>query len=161
LGLQYSLGWIETQARRDGYFDYGPRINCAWEDVILQGPHFTVANPFAKVPREKLRSNNDWDEIDLESLQEKYIPRTSYQPVHDGNVNYDSDYTHWVFEAKKSSARDHFRVGWRLMAATSAVRTFYPTVVPPGAAHTNSVVSCASESLREPLHILATVGHWA
>ena len=52
----------------------------SWDDVILQGPHFTVANPFAKQPNPTMKNNLDWTEIDLEALPADFIPRTSYQP---------------------------------------------------------------------------------
>ncbi|WP_342590647.1 DNA methyltransferase [Paeniglutamicibacter terrestris] len=141
LGLQYSRGWDESIDRKKGYFEVGSKINNSWDDVILQGPHFTVANPFYKEPNPTMKSNQDYIEVDLEALPEDFIPRTSYQPVRDGSVNYDRDYTTWEFEGEKRSARDHFRISWRLMAATSNVRTFYPSIVPPGTAHVNGVIS--------------------
>src|SRR5699024_6114163 len=81
LGLQYSPGWHETADRKRGYFEIGSKINNSWENVILQGPHFTVANPFSKQPNPTMRNNLDWTEIDLESLPEEFVPRTSYQPI--------------------------------------------------------------------------------
>lgn len=143
LGLQYSSGWNETSDRKKGYFEVGSKINTSWDDVILQGPHFTVANPFAKEPFEVVRSNNDWTEIDLEALPEDFIPRTSYQPAMD-RAKYIADYGYWSdTEGKPTPIRDYYRIAWRLMAATSSVRTFYPTIVPPGAGHVNGVISGA------------------
>ncbi len=47
--------------------------------MILQGPHFTVATPFAKQPNENCKHNQDYSDWDLESLPEQVIPRTNYQ----------------------------------------------------------------------------------
>ncbi|WP_431710459.1 DNA methyltransferase [Glutamicibacter uratoxydans] len=141
LGLQYSSGWHETADRKKGYFEVGSKINDSWDDVILQGPHFSVANPFSKQPRKVVRSNNDWDEIDLEALSEDFIPRTSYQPVRDGNVDYDHDYTKWDVGGELTSAHEHLRLGWRRMAGTSGVRSLNVTLLPVGATHVNTVAS--------------------
>ncbi|MHA7142862.1 class I SAM-dependent DNA methyltransferase [Arthrobacter sp. Sr33] len=161
LGLQYSRGWDESIDRRKGYFDVGSAVADSWDDVILQGPHFTVANPFAKQPNPTMKNNLDWTEIDLEALPADFIPRTSYQPVRDGSVNYDADYTHWEIDGKRTSARDHFRIGWRLMAATTGVRTFYPSVLPPGSAHVNGVISGYGLLFDEPETMLECVGQWS
>ncbi|MGP9661931.1 hypothetical protein, partial [Arthrobacter sp. AOP36-C1-22] len=125
LCLQYSSGWNETSDRKKGYFEVGSKVNSTWDDVILQGPHFTVANPFAKEPNPTMRSNKDWTEIDLEALPADFIPRTSYQPQGD-RKRYDRDYTTWKYDDEIIPARSVFRVGWRLMASTTGVRTFYP-----------------------------------
>lgn len=139
LGLQYSSGWNETTDRRRGYFEVGSAVNDSWDDVILQGPHFSVASPFAKQPNPTMKNNLDWTELDLEALPEDFIPRTSYQPNRD--MNYDQDYDFWMDGGSASSARQYFRIVWRSMAAKTGVRTLYPTIIPPGAAHVHAVRS--------------------
>ncbi|MGG5753653.1 N-6 DNA methylase [Zafaria sp. Z1313] len=156
LGLQYSRGWDESIDRKKGYFEVGSRVNDSWDDVILQGPHFTVANPFAKQPNPTMKSNKDWTEIDLEALPPDFIPRTSYQPVRDGSLNYDADYSKWVIDGKTTSSRDHFRIAWRRMAATTGVRTLHPAVLPPRASHVHPVYSCGPYPSAELL--LGTLG---
>lgn len=83
LNLHYSAGWHESSARRDGYFDIEAKTNTSWDHVILQGIHFSVANPFAKEPNETIRHNQDTVTIDLEAMPEDFIPRTKYQPTGD------------------------------------------------------------------------------
>ncbi len=157
LGLQYSSGWNETTDRKKGYFEVGSKVNDSWDDVILQGPHFTVANPFAKQPNPTMKNNLDWTELDLEALPADFIPRTSYQPVRDGSVDYDRDYTKWEIDGVQTSARDHFRLGWRLMAATTGVRTFYPSIIPPRASHTHGTLS----TTLEPTKLIELAGFWS
>ncbi|MFC6352781.1 hypothetical protein ACFP6B_02585 [Rothia nasimurium] len=138
LGLQYSRGWDESIDRKKGYFQPGSKVNESWADVILQGPFFSVANPFAKQPNATMRSNEDYTPIDLEALPADFIPRTSYQPVGStaDNGDYDKSYTQWTdpVTGEKASARRYFRLAWRQMAAITGVRTLYPAIIPPGAA---------------------------
>ena len=158
LGLQYSRGWDESIDRKKGYFEVGSAVPASWDDVILQGPHFTVANPFAKQPNPTMKNNLDWTEIDLEALPSDFIPRTSYQRAVD-QAKYSADYTHWTLEGGQSiPARSRYRVGWRLMAATTGVRTFYPTVLLPGTAHVNGVISGYGDRISHGASVLELVG---
>lgn len=139
LGLQYSRGWDESIDRKKGYFEVGSKVNDSWDDVILQGPHFTVANPFAKQPNPTMKNNLDWTEIDLEALPTNFIPRTSYQPSGDPE-RYSADYTHWVgSDGTRLSARQGHRVCWRMMASVTGARTLHVSVLPKGAAHIHGV----------------------
>ncbi|MGP5015357.1 DNA methyltransferase [Glutamicibacter ardleyensis] len=146
LGLQYSRGWDESIDRKKGYFEVGSKVNESWDDVILQGPHFTVANPFAKQPNPTMKNNLDWTELDLEALPADFIPRTSYQPKQNGvGIDYDDSYTHWEVGGNSVSARDHYRVCWRLMAPNDSVRAFYPSMLPKRAVHINGVLSASTD----------------
>ena len=142
LGLQYSRGWDESIDKKKGYFDTEWAVPDSWNDVILQGPHFGVANPFAKQPNPTLKNNLDWSEIDLEAMPPDFIPATAYQPNRDG-IDYDGDYSCVPADSGHMvSHRSAFRVGWRMMAATTGFRTIYPSLTPPGAAHVNGVITC-------------------
>lgn len=154
LGLQYSSGWNETTDRKSGYFEVGSKVNSSWDDVILQGPHFTVANPFAKQPNPTMKNNLDWTELDLEALPADFVPRTSYQPVRDGSVNYDADYTKWVIDEKVVDSRSVFRMAWRSMANKVSERTLRPTLLPPGPAHIHAVRTAGGISDWELLYVL-------
>lgn len=159
LGMQYSNGWDEAAARKKGYFEIGSQINNSWHDVILQGPHISVANPFSKQPNPTMRNNLDWTELDLEQLPKDFIPRTSFQPNYD--TSYDLDYTVWSFANETIPARSVPRIGWRRMAATTGVRTFYPTVIPEGTAHVNGVVSGFSPLFEDSESMLSLAGLWS
>lgn len=157
LGLQYSSGWNETTDRKKGYFEVGSRVNASWEDVILQGPHFTVANPFAKLPNPTMKSNKDWTEVDLETLPSEFVPRTSYQPVAD-HASYTSDYGNWSLpDGTLVSVRSQFRVAWRRMAAVTGRRTLHPSLIPPGAAHVHPVYSAGL--FPSPATLLGQIGY--
>lgn len=157
LGLQYSSGWHETADRKKGYFEVGSAVPESWDDVILQGPHFTVANPFAKQPNPTMKNNLDWTEIDLEALPPDFIPRTSYQPTGD-LLSYSSNYSRGTTNGHGVSARDQLRIGWRRMASTTGVRTLFPILLLPGTAHVNTVVSAFGEEISQPSRALEVLG---
>ncbi|STX07478.1 class I SAM-dependent DNA methyltransferase [Kocuria rosea] len=139
LSPQYSRGWDEAAARRSGYFDVRSDVPSSWYKGILQGPHFSVGNPFAKQPNPTMKSNRDWMEIDLEALSHDFIPRTSYQPDKD-TLRYDEAYDHWTDEnGRLKSARGFHRIAWRRMAALTGKRTLHVAVIPPGPAHVDNV----------------------
>jgi hypothetical protein len=144
LGLQYSRGWDESIDRKKGYFEVGSILPESWDEVILQGPHFTVAKPFFKQPNPTMRSIQDWTEVDLEALPSDFIPRCSYRRLAD-LANYSRDYDHWVASTGEPvSARSYYRICWRSMAAPVGLRTLHVSLIPPGAAHVHAVRSAGS-----------------
>lgn len=135
LGLQYSRGWDESIDRKRGYLEVGSAVPDSWDDVILQGPHFTVANPFFKEPNPTMRSNQDWTELDLEALPANFVPRTSYQPAGD-SIRYNQAYGSWTnLEGEPEALRNRYRIGWRFMASTTGNRTLFPAHPPWSSAH--------------------------
>ena len=149
LGLQFSAGWHETADKKAGYFDTGWAHPASWNDVILQGPHLGVATPMIKQPNPTLKHNQDWSEVDLEALPEDFIPATAYQPDFQRHGEFDLGYTQWDVKGGRSSARNFYRVAWRRQAATTGFRTCYPSLIPPGSTHVDSVVTGANTETPE------------
>ena len=137
LDLQFSAGWHETSDFEKGRIEksWG---HAPWDDAIIQGPHLHVSTPLYKQPNETMRSNKDWTSTDLEALPIDAQPITQYKPAGDRTI-YDRLYTHWG----DSSARDHYRIAWRRMAANTGERTLISAIIPPGTAHVNPVYSGA------------------
>ena len=135
LNLQFSTGWNETTDFQKGLFSkkWG---SVSWDDAILQGPHLYVSTPLYKQPNETMRNFLDWTATDLEALPASAEPVTQYKPAGD-RATYDRLYTHWG----DSSARDHYRIAWRRMAANTGERTLIPTIIPPGTAHVHPIYS--------------------
>ncbi|CED90971.1 Type II restriction enzyme, methylase subunits, partial [Actinomyces succiniciruminis] len=135
LGLEFSSGWNETTDFETGRFVkvWGP---ASWEDAILQGPHLYVSTPLYKRPNESMKNFLDWTSTDFEALPADAQPVTQYKPAGD-RATYDRLYTHWG----TASARDHYRIAWRRMAANTGERTLIPAMLPPGAAHVNPIYS--------------------
>ena len=141
LNLQFSTGWNETTDFQRGLFSKQWGV-ASWHDAILQGPHLHVSTPLYKQPNESMKHNLDWTSTDLEALSPSAQPITQYKPAGD-RATYDRLYTHW----DSSSARDHYRIAWRAMAANTGERTLIPAIIPPGAAHPNGVFSSGSPTL--------------
>ncbi|MFH5211400.1 hypothetical protein ACHIPZ_24820 [Antrihabitans sp. NCIMB 15449] len=138
LGYQWSSLWHEKGAKQDGFIEWRTATPPTWSDVIMQGPHFTVANPFSKEPNEGCRNNSDYAVWDLENLPELVIPRTNYQRAV-GRDSYDSGVPMW----DRNSATDYWRVAWRNMTQPGLERSLQSAIIPPGVAHVNTVHSLA------------------
>ncbi len=143
LGLEFSAGWHEKNDRTKGFFTSRWGAPDTWEDVILQGPHLSVANPFYKSPNRTMLHNTDWFIEDLESLAPDTLPTTCYKPTSDRDA-YDVQYTHWGDDDNPIPARDHYRLVWRRMAANTGERTLISALIPPGAAHVDGAFSTGS-----------------
>ncbi|GAA1053658.1 class I SAM-dependent DNA methyltransferase [Dietzia natronolimnaea] len=141
-GLQYSQGWNETTDRKNGYFDTKWAVPNSWNDVILQGPHFGVANPFAKQPNPTLKNNLDWSEIDLEAMPSTFISATAYQPVSDA-MKFTRGFPSFVVNGRRASNQNDYRFIWRKMAASTGFRTLYVSIIPPGATFVHSAISAS------------------
>lgn len=122
--------------------------------MIYSGPHFFVANPIYKTPREKCVLNSDYDTIDLSSISESYTQRTNYSPVRiddeyktftkgfiagqDSNGN--NVYDNWI---------DYYKMGFRRMIGSDSERTLSGAILLPHTMHIDSVVSVTFKSVQE------------
>lgn len=156
LNLHFSSGWHEKSDRAKGYFELNWGMPESWNDVILQGPHLFVGNPFYKMPNRTMLHHQDWLATDFEALSADALPITSYKPIGE-RYRYDCDYTDWGTEDKPDPARDYYRVAWRNMAANTSERTLIPAVIPPGASHIHgiSAVGLPGVSEKELLKVAA------
>jgi hypothetical protein len=159
LGLEFSRGWDESRARKEGYFETSWGAPSTWNDVILQGPHLHVGTPLYKTPNKTMLHNLDWSSTDFEALAPDAIPVTAYKPIGD-RYRYDSDYTEWGDSDDPKPARDYYRIAWRAMAANTGERTLIPAVIPPGAAHVHGVASIGGPAI-SPRELLLTAGYLA
>jgi hypothetical protein len=153
LGLEFSSGWHEKNDRTKGFFESEWGAPASWRDVILQGPHLFVSTPLYKSPNKTMLHNQDWSETDFETLAPDAIPVTSYKPS-GYRARYDESYARW---SDGSSARDHYRIAWRNMAANTGERTFISAIFPPGTAHINGVTSGGFVAIRPELLVAAAV----
>ncbi|MEU2165864.1 DNA methyltransferase [Streptomyces sp. NPDC019208] len=74
-----SPGFHEKNDRTAGYFTWDSGPAEAWEDVILQGPFFGIATPFAKRPVEGARTSLQMEPWDVAGLSVGEVPRTNYR----------------------------------------------------------------------------------
>lgn len=141
VGFRWTSLWNEKIAKADGFIEWTTKFASAWDEVVLQGPHFTVGNPFAKQPNEQCRSKGDYTSWDLETLPESVIPRTNYQRACDRD-SYDAGIPMWG----DRPATDYWRVAWRRMTQPGLERSLHAALIPPGPAHVDTVQTMACVS---------------
>ncbi|MFG1834095.1 class I SAM-dependent DNA methyltransferase [Micromonospora chersina] len=151
--LMISAGYHESGARASGQIRWQQVIPRSPSQLVLQGPHFGIATPFAKESRVPCRSNNDWDPVDLGGLDEEFLPRTNYVLSE--------------IEASRKSGQDlwagrhcaqYYRLAWRVMIPVGTERSLFASLVPPGPTHVDAVGTLALESNERT--VLAA-GFWA
>ncbi|MFJ3966794.1 Eco57I restriction-modification methylase domain-containing protein [Streptomyces parvus] len=76
-----SRGFDEKNDRTAGYFSWDSGPAEGWNDVILQGPFFGIATPFAKRPIDGARTSVDVKPWVAKDLADAEIPRTNYRPA--------------------------------------------------------------------------------
>nr|WP_279164030.1 restriction endonuclease subunit M [Rhodococcus erythropolis] len=145
-GYRWMLCFDEGKGKREGNIEWRTQRPLEWREAIYQGPHVTVANPYAKQPNEGCKNNVDYTAWDLEDLPDSIIPRTNYQRLSAREV-YDSSIPRW----NGSSAADCWRVGWRKMTHPGLERSLHAAILRPGIAHVDGIFSLAVDQVRGSL----------
>ena len=135
---KWTRGWEEDKAKQNGYIKWGTSRPDSWTDVVLQGPHFFVATPFAKQPNDPCLNKNDYSDWVLESLPARVIPRTNYQRACDID-RYGLGLVRWNGDPYNS----RWRLLWRNMVDPGNERTLSAAIILPGPTHVNTVHSLA------------------
>ncbi len=133
----------ETYARRDGTIERDTQFIDDVEDWVLSGPHFFVATPLYKNPRDPCTSNKAYDEIDLTKIPKDYLPRTNYVPACSRDeYRRRTPMVPWTNEDEEEKPVTNFyRFANRRMFGTSSMRSLITTIIPKGSAHPNTVLS--------------------
>ncbi len=142
----------EGKAQKDGTIQWKTTVPDSWAEVILQGPHFTVATPFAAQPNEGCKNNRDYSDWDLEALPERPIPRTNYQRACDRDT-YDAALDHWGGRL----GVDSWRVAWRRMTQPGLERSLHSAIIPPGPSHVDNAPTI---SFRNQLDLVRVGALW-
>lgn len=154
MAFEWTRGWEEDRDRRLGYFASASAVATRWEEVILQGPHLTVATPLFQQPNQNAKSRQDTAAIALERISEDFIPRTSYR-VAKPYDEYIAGYPKWRGEPSST----YFRLAWREMCDVATVRTLHAALLPPGPTHVHAVHTFALPEASRGLATLAGVSH--
>lgn len=104
-------------------------------DVILNGPHFFVSNPFYKSPRITCKLNSDYDVVNLEEIETDYISRVNYSK---GDK---------FFEVVDDDLREHidgFKVGFTQMMSITGERTLQSSIFPRKVSQINKITSIST-----------------
>ncbi|MER7899311.1 class I SAM-dependent DNA methyltransferase [Streptomyces sp. NPDC096046] len=131
-------GYDEAGAKKEGLIRWGNQAVPEQADVILQGPHISVAHPFSKEPRTPCRNHRDWEPVAPTELPEAYVPVTNYVRATD-SATYLTAQNSWNGEPSTS----YFRLAWRAMIPFNTYRSLLAALFPPGPAHVHTVHSMA------------------
>lgn len=116
-------------------------------DLILCGPHFSNANPFAKTPRRICTEKSHYDHINLNQLPADYMPRSIFRPGDTAQqLTSFAPRTPW---SENERSTDYPRVILREMISTGAERSLVGAIIPAGASHIYTCISTAFRNLED------------
>ncbi len=153
LPFEWTRGWEEDRDRRLGLIVRSPAVPSTWSDVILQGPHLFVANPFFQEPNESARNRADYSVLDLESLSEGFVPRTTYQRAVP-YPKFEASYPHW----DDLPSNGFFRLAWRKRVDPATERSLQAALIIPGPTHLHQVQSLSTAN---PVDLVVACGIWS
>jgi hypothetical protein len=148
--------WNESNAQEDGTIvrnaDRSAPFSSSPEEWVLSGPHFFVANPLNKTPRAICAGNKQYDNLDLESMPDDYLPRTNYRPMDDRDEYLRrTPRVSWIEKGEIAAkpVTDYFRLINREMIGAASERTLITAIVPPGPGWINTILGHAFKSAIE------------
>ncbi len=124
----WTPGFHEQSDMRSGLVEERTATPDGWSDVILQGPHIGICNPFAKQPRPSGRHQQDYDDWDLTALSESVVPRTNWQ-LKAPRARIDAALEAW--DGEKHTTR--YRMVARTMIPSNTYRSIFVSLIPPKA----------------------------
>lgn len=144
-GQYYSLEmWHETNQQSDGTIERHTQFPEDSSQWVLSGPHFFVGNPFYNTPKSICDTNKAYDNLDLLTLPDDYMPRTNYIPACD-KLEYAKRTPRAIWagsgEDEPKKVTDYYRLAIRAMLAQSGERTLISAIYPPEISHMNAVRS--------------------
>ncbi|MEV5641265.1 type II restriction endonuclease subunit M [Streptomyces flaveolus] len=150
---KWSSALNEKIAKEDGVIEWRTEVQESWQEVVLQGPHFSVSNPFAQQPNVDCKSYKDYSVIDLVNLPEFVIPRTNYASARHSGALIETQHLWWG-----ERENGFYRAFWRRMVDPITERTLQAAIFPPGPTHVDAVNSMAFPDSRSTS---LTVGVWS
>ncbi|WP_371971423.1 Eco57I restriction-modification methylase domain-containing protein [Acinetobacter sp. AL9] len=122
------------------------------KSLIFEGPHFFVGNPLHQTPRTICDTHRAYDKIDLESIEENYIPRTNYIP---DSIYYEdkTPKVPWIEKNKEYSlpVTSYYRHVNREMIASNLERTLISHISAKDVAHLNNCISLVFKDYKDLL----------
>lgn len=154
-----SIMWDENAARRDGTIMSFPNLQTftpkSPDNLIINGPHLNVGNPFFKSPKNPCRHNLDWVSIDLELIPDNFVPRCKFKQKCDASV-YTARQPTCEWDNKPFD--QHWRVAYRAFVGTDSERTLTGSLLPPKIGHIDNVNSICFSTIET---LLSTAGYFA
>lgn len=128
-------GWIGREKNKRAKFPVSS------DELIISGPHFTVANPFFQTPRAICDSHRAYDNLRLTELPEDYLPRANFwRACSSGDFAMRIPDLPWDSSTLVTGVP---RLFFRNMVDANQERTLHAAIFPPGPSHVHSVLSIA------------------
>lgn len=152
--------WHETNAQKDHTILRNTDFSSHICQLILSGPHFFVGSPWYKSPENICKVHHDFSTIDLEAVDDDYLPRTNYFPAcQEDAYKLRTPRVSWVdSENSYAPVTDYFRLVRRGMLSQSGERTLIEAIMPPQVGHINGVQSTVFKETRNLINA-AAIGH--
>lgn len=160
-GISYfvSQHMNEAYAVKDGLIKRKTAFPAAVDEVVLQGPHFYVAQPLYKTPRRECTNSSHYDVVDLREVPDDYLPRTNYARACNKSEYLDStQQVPWTVDGRSPRITDLYRIAVVNMIGPAGERTHQPALIPPGFGHVHTVNSYAFKTATDLLSVAAS---WA
>ncbi len=141
--------WHETNQQKDGTIQRATRFPQQAEQWVLSGPHFSVGNPFYQTPRAVCETHKAYDNLDLQTLPDDYLPRTNYLPACSADeYRARTPKVSWTEPgcAEPKRVTEYYRLALRAMLSQSGERTLISAIIPQNVGHMNAVRSYAYRS---------------
>ena len=139
----------ESYAQRDGTIKRDTQFPQTLEQWVLSGPHFFVGNPFYNTPRAVCDTNKAYDNLDLKTLPDDYLPRTNFIPVCDPDTYCDrTPRVPWVEEGehRERLVTEYYRVNVSRGLSQSGERTLQGSIMPRSSVHIDGVFSVTPQN---------------
>lgn len=131
----------ETNAQSDGITQKETFWPKNTTEMVYQGPHFFVATPYNKTPKEECNHNLDYEKIDLRFITERYLPRSNYRLINKESLN--------MFTFNGQPVTDFYRQIFRNMISPTGERTLVGCLIPKGVSHIHGCRSFIFENCQD------------
>jgi hypothetical protein len=119
-------------------------------ELVISGSHIYVGTPLNKSCYTNCKSNRAFDDIDLTGIEAEFLPRTLYE------IGKPIVFNKAVPEWDEKPITHFYRYVNRAMVGAHAERTLMSTIMPPGSAHINGLISAAFSDLATLVHFASS-----
>ncbi len=141
--------WNEVLQQNDGTIRRETKFPSSLDEWVLSGPHFYVGTSYAKTPKRICNTHKAYENIDLMSIANDYLPRTNYVPsCSPDEYQSRTPKVSWIEEGETAPklVSDYYRCVNREMIGPSSERTMITSIVPPRVGYVNTVLGLAFKS---------------
>ena len=137
--FHYTTMFNETIDQKNGVIRRDTQFPESIHQLIYSGPHFSIATPIFKTPRQNCMLNSDYDRVDLTTISDNYMPRTNYLPSRTlDNYRNQIPVLPWISKNLERHLRivtKGYRLVHRRMTSPTSERSLVSAIIPPDVGH--------------------------